>query len=114
MILKALKQILKGFSDDTRLRIMNLLSYRELRVNEICKVLEVSQPSVSKHLVRLRLLKIVNDRREGNCIYYSPSNDPIMMRLRDIFISEFKDIEEFKRDRERLDEIQNTGVSSES
>lgn len=106
MTLKTLRQVLKGFGDDNRLRIISLLSYKELTVNEICAVIDMNQPAVSKHLVKLSLLKIVNDRREGNFIYYSPNNDPEITKLRRFFISRFKDIKEFAQDKNRLDAMQ--------
>ena len=102
MTLKKLRQILKSLGDDTRLRIVNLLSEEELTVTEICSALKINQPAVSKHLVRLRLLKIVNDRREGNCIYYSPASDVELGKIINFLLSEFNNMEVFKKDRESL------------
>ncbi|MGB3241349.1 MAG: metalloregulator ArsR/SmtB family transcription factor [Candidatus Omnitrophota bacterium] len=71
MELKQVRQILKALSDDTRLRIVNLLSKNQLTVNELCEILEKKQSNVSKHLSRLRLTRIVADKRIGNNVYYS-------------------------------------------
>lgn len=70
MNLRKLRQILKVLGDDTRLRIINILNRRELTVKDICNILKISQPAISKHLFRLRLLKVVLDKREGNFVYY--------------------------------------------
>ncbi|MGD2279337.1 MAG: metalloregulator ArsR/SmtB family transcription factor [Candidatus Omnitrophota bacterium] len=71
MDLKQVRQMLKSLSDDTRLRIVNLLRKNELSVNELCQTLGKKQSSISKHLSRLRLTHVVTDRRKGNNVYYS-------------------------------------------
>ena len=70
MKLKSLREILKTCAEDTRLRILNLLQQKELTVKAICQALNISQSVVSKHLSRLRLVKLVADKREGNLVYY--------------------------------------------
>jgi len=63
--------ILKAFGEKTRLRILRLVSVRELAVNELVEALEVPQSRISRHLAVLRRGGLVRDRREGNWIYYS-------------------------------------------
>jgi ArsR family transcriptional regulator len=43
----------KVLSDETRLRILILLDRRELCVCEICQILDLSQPKVSRHLAKI-------------------------------------------------------------
>ncbi|MBU1112721.1 MAG: metalloregulator ArsR/SmtB family transcription factor [Candidatus Omnitrophica bacterium] len=102
MELKRLRQILKALGDDTRLRIINLLKTRRLTVKEIHSALKISQPAASKHLITLRLLKIVNDKREGNFIYYSLSKDPEIEKIISFIFEEFKNLPAFVNDREKL------------
>ena len=102
MNLKGLRQIFKALGDDTRLRIVNILLHEELTVTDICSVLTLNQPSVSKHLVTLKFLKIVNDRRKGNCIYYSLSDGSAARRIINFVLDEFYAIEVFKTDKEKL------------
>ena len=47
-------QLFKAFSDETRLRILNLLAQREHCVCEFQKILKVPQPTISRHLAYLR------------------------------------------------------------
>jgi ArsR family transcriptional regulator len=61
----------KALADQTRLRILNLLTRRELCVCQIVDVLGIGQSKVSRHLAHLRNAGLVNDRREGLWIYYS-------------------------------------------
>ena len=71
MKMEKARQMLKSLADDTRLRIINLLKKKELSVTEICEILDVEQSNLSKHLSRLRLTGLVNDKREGFNVYYS-------------------------------------------
>jgi ArsR family transcriptional regulator, arsenate/arsenite/antimonite-responsive transcriptional repressor len=68
--MRDLEQIFKGLSDQTRLRILNLLIHGELCVCDIQHVLGSSQPNVSRHLTYLKNSGLVLDRREGARIYY--------------------------------------------
>ena len=62
--------ILKAFAEDTRLRILRLVSSQEFAVTELVAILGVRQSRVSRHLAVLRNAGLVRDRREGNWIYY--------------------------------------------
>jgi ArsR family transcriptional regulator len=62
--------LLKTLADGTRLRLVRVLSKEELNVQELSRVLQVAQPSVSRHLAVLRAGGLVADRREGNRVYY--------------------------------------------
>lgn len=58
-------------SDETRLRIIILLAQEELCVCEICGILNLTQPKVSKHLSKLRDMRFVVDERREKFIFYS-------------------------------------------
>ena len=66
-------RLLRALADETRLRILNLLSRRELCVCQIMEVLGIGQSKVSRHLAHLKNAGLVNDRREGLWMYYSPA-----------------------------------------
>lgn len=62
----------KCLSDDTRARsILLIVSEGELCVCELVCALEASQPKVSRHLAELRGCGLLQDRRQGQWIYYS-------------------------------------------
>jgi ArsR family transcriptional regulator, lead/cadmium/zinc/bismuth-responsive transcriptional repressor len=67
----------KALADPTRLRMLSVLSGRELCVGELAAVLEMSVSAVSHQLRSLRLLRVVKSRREGRHIYYSLDDDHI-------------------------------------
>lgn len=66
-----LTDFFKILSDETRFRIVILLVKQELCVCEICGVLELSQPKVSKHLAKLRDKGFVKDERKDQFVFYS-------------------------------------------
>jgi DNA-binding transcriptional ArsR family regulator len=68
---KRFSKFFKAFGDPSRLRILMLLSGQEMTVNDIVKAVELSQPTVSRHLAILREAEVVADRREGQKVYYS-------------------------------------------
>ena len=64
-------QLFKAFADETRLRILNLVAQRERCVCEFQKILQVPQPTISRHLAYLRRSGLLVARREGKWIHYS-------------------------------------------
>lgn len=67
-----LNELFLALSDETRLRIVNLLmTAGELCVCDIHGLLELSQPKVSRHLSYLKLRGLLNDRSVGLWSMYS-------------------------------------------
>jgi len=64
-------ELFKLLSDDTRLRMLMLLSEEELCVCQLSGILDLSQPKISKHLTKLRLSAVVNDDRREKFVFYS-------------------------------------------
>lgn len=71
MELRRIAQLFKAMSDQTRLRIVNLLSAGEVCVCDIAAALDLPQPKVSRHLALLRNAGLVEDKRKGAWIFYS-------------------------------------------
>lgn len=63
-------QVFKAFADETRLRILSLLSHGELCVSDLDLILQVGQPKVSRHLDYLRKTNLVTSRRSGTMVFY--------------------------------------------
>ena len=63
--------MLKALANRSRLMILCDLFQRERSVNELCESLDVSQPTLSQHLARLRGDGLVQTRRDGQRICYS-------------------------------------------
>jgi len=72
MQLRQLVSLYKGFSDPTRLRILNLLNNRShLKVGEIAAILQIPQSTVSRQLAQLRASSLIQDERDGTWVKYS-------------------------------------------
>lgn len=63
-------RLFKALGDETRLRIVALLSHGELCVCHLQEALGLAQPTVSRHLATLRAAGVVEQRRAGKWVYY--------------------------------------------
>jgi ArsR family transcriptional regulator len=62
----------KNLAEDTRLRSLLLIhSQQELCVCELTEALQESQPKISRHLAQLRTTGLLQDRRNGQWVFYS-------------------------------------------
>lgn len=62
--------VFRALADRTRLRILHLLKGGELCVCDLVDILEVPQPTASRHLAYLRKTGLVAVRQEGHWKYY--------------------------------------------
>jgi len=69
--MKKIERIMKLLSDNTRLRILMLLTRRELCVCQVMGVLGISQPLVSRNLKLLFDAGFLEERKEGKLVFYS-------------------------------------------
>ena len=76
-ILYDLAELFKVFGDSTRIKILYSMFENELCVNDIAKLLNLSQSSVSHQLRILKSSKLVKFRREGKSIYYSLDDEHV-------------------------------------
>src|SRR3954463_5437079 len=63
-------KIFQALADPSRRAIFESLTRREAAVKELTARFDISQPAVSQHLATLKEAGLVNDRREGRCVYY--------------------------------------------
>jgi ArsR family transcriptional regulator len=105
--LKKARRLLKALGDDNRLRILNLLGKQEMNVARLCEIVGSTQPNISKHLAKLRLLGIVSDRREGQFIYYrltTPSSE-FQENLISCVLDGLSEVKIFKADLGMLEQL---------
>lgn len=63
--------VFKCLADETRARMTLLIAQEgELCVCELTAALEESQPKISRHLAQLRICGLLEDRRQGQWVYY--------------------------------------------
>jgi ArsR family transcriptional regulator len=67
-------QVMKALSDPNRVAVLKILEQGELCVCEIQHLLQLAQPTVSKHMKLLEEAGLVMRRRQGTWILYSLSD----------------------------------------
>lgn len=71
MDLKDTSNVLKLLGDKTRLSMVSMLDEQECCVCEFVEIFNMSQPSISQHLRKMRDLGIVKEQRIGQWVVYS-------------------------------------------
>lgn len=64
-------QLFKSLADETRLKIIALLSNGEMCACQLLENFNITQPTLSYHMKILCDSAVVNGRREGAWMYYS-------------------------------------------
>ncbi len=64
-------EIYKALADKTRLHILALLAQDEFCVCELVSIFDMSQPSISQHLRRLRQTGLIKERKTAQWVYYT-------------------------------------------
>ncbi len=98
----------KALSDETRLRILNLLLQRECCVCEVMEILDISQTRASRNLNLLRDAGLLKVRREDLWAYYSIDPSGLSVHLRHLLQavdSGLREDETASHDRQRLQEV---------
>ena len=76
-------EVFRMLADGTRIRILWALIDRELAVNEIATTVGKPGTSVSQHLAKLRMARLVRTRREGTQVFYQLENDHVRQLIVD-------------------------------
>lgn len=98
----SLDDYFRGLSDLTRLRIINLLLHEELCGCDIQRLLGITQPLASRHLVYLKRSGLVADRREGFRVFYYLSQGNTLRELFAFLQRAFREQKPFEPDFARL------------
>lgn len=98
--------VLRAAAEETRLRILRLLSLSELTVSDLTEILGQSQPRVSRHLKLLSEAGLVVRGREGSYSFYRLSDEralraPVKELLSHLDAADLV----LKRDAARLDAV---------
>lgn len=109
-------QILKALGDDTRLRIINILSHGDLCVCEIEEVLGITQSNASRHLNKLMNAKLVTYYKEAKYVYYKIDEETIKEHkfIQGIIDEELSKIKSLNDDYESLKKFKNAGMNCEA
>jgi len=98
-MLKKTEKILKALGDKNRLRIINMLTVKEMCVCEITGILDLSQSTVSGHLKVLKEAEILEDKKDGLWVEYNLNrNDEFITELTDSILETFANDKNMKKD----------------
>lgn len=70
-------EVFRMLADSTRVQVLWALANGELSVNELSERVGKPAPSVSQHLAKLRMARLVRTRRAGTTIFYSLENEHV-------------------------------------
>lgn len=76
-------EVFRMLSDATRVQLLWALVDRELSVTELADTVGKPAASVSQHLAKLRMARLVGTRREGTNVYYSIENSHVAQLVTD-------------------------------
>ena len=101
-------KLFRAMSDPTRLRILHLLRGGELCVGDLVTVLDVPQPTASRHLTYLRRFGLITARKNSYWTFYSlaPAQSPLRRTLLACLEA---DVSGTRRDAKRLAAIRRGG-----
>ena len=110
--MRDLVKVYKVLSDESRLRVLNLLLERECCVCEVMQALEISQSKASRILSALYDVGFLRLRKDGLWSLYSFDWEEMAAHLKDILEvarKAFEGNEQMKIDRERLKAAERVG-----
>jgi ArsR family transcriptional regulator len=96
---------LRAAGEPTRLRILSLLAAEELSVMELGRILDQSQPRVSRHLKLMTEAGLIERFPDGAWVFYRLATDGAHRRLIDAVLDLLGESDTPERDVQRLDEI---------
>lgn len=104
---RPLTRAFRALGDETRVRIVALLTHGELCVCHLEAALGISQPNCSRQLAILRAAGIVDSRRDGTWVYYriSDQEHASVKSVLDVLAATFGAARALRTDHVRLKKI---------
>jgi len=77
------QQLFRVMADPISLRILHLLRQRKLCVGDLVTVLDVPQPTASRHLAYLKRVGLISARKNSYSTFYTlaPARTPLCRKL---------------------------------
>ncbi|MDI1326707.1 MAG: metalloregulator ArsR/SmtB family transcription factor [Brevundimonas sp.] len=97
-------EALRAAGEPTRLRVLSLLAGEELSVMELSRILDQSQPRVSRHLKLMADAGLIERFPDGARVFYRLSSDALARRLVDTVL-DLLDAAAHEADDRRLEDV---------
>ena len=106
-------ELLKALADENRMRLFGLLLDAELCVCEIETLLNMSQSNTSRHLSKLKNVKVIESYKDAQWVHYKISDnfktkDHLLF---DYLVSVLKESDTFQTDQEKLKTYQDLNLT---
>lgn len=101
-MLEPAQKLFKIFADKNRLRMLVLLQQRKMCVCEFAFVLGVSQPSISRHLKKMKDAGLIADEQDGLWTNYFLRDSAITHDVLGLIRTLIKEDKVIRADSERL------------
>lgn len=85
--------LMKALSDETRLRILHMLTEGELCACRILEEFKITQPTLSHHMKTLKARGLVRSRKDGAWTKYTLNVEKL-----DLLMDFFQEIKELRKD----------------
>lgn len=109
--MQQLLNLFRALGDETRLRTMLLVQYRELSIGELAAVFDQSQPRVSRHVRILDEAGLIERRKEGSWVFIRPARTDFDHVLSSLLQGRHgAGAETARQDREALDRLREAGA----
>lgn len=97
-------EIFKALSDESRVRIINILKSKKMCVCDIESILQLPQANVSRHLARLKTAGIIKSEKKSQWVYFWISEECLEKHsfIKKIFKKDLNE-EIFIKDREKME-----------
>jgi predicted transcriptional regulator len=86
--LDTLLQFFKVLANESRLKLVGVLSQQECSVEELAALLGLKEPTISHHLAKLKELNLVQMRSQGNTHLYHLNSDTLQTLSKAILTSD--------------------------
>ncbi|WP_342511836.1 metalloregulator ArsR/SmtB family transcription factor [Sporosarcina sp. FSL K6-1522] len=85
LISEEVQLFFKGLANEKRQEIILLfLNHNEVTVNQVAETIGIGQSTASEQLSMLKRAGILNSKREGKEVFYSPNKNNIVSILQEI------------------------------
>ncbi|MDH5199752.1 MAG: metalloregulator ArsR/SmtB family transcription factor [Candidatus Bathyarchaeota archaeon] len=72
---KGRARLFNALSEESRLKILALLTFREMCVCELTAALDMTQPNLTYHVKKLENVGLVEHKKQGKWVYYSLTDE---------------------------------------
>ena len=86
--IRGAERLLRIIGDSNRIKILLLLSKREMCVCEIESALKLPQPTVSHHLALLEQADLLQRNKRARWVFYKINDSPILDVVREMVLGE--------------------------